>query len=68
MSIDKDITREVALKLCEEIRAENKRRWFSLGGLQCWGCYTWSKGDPQKLCLSSEGGCNLINKRHGSQH
>jgi hypothetical protein len=62
-----DIPREVALKLCEEIRAENKGRWFSLGRLQCWGCYTWAKGDQEKLCLSSKEGCNLVNKRYKLQ-
>jgi len=29
MTIGKDIPRDIALKLCDEIRAENKQRWFS---------------------------------------
>ncbi len=64
MAIGKDVPREIALKLCDEIRSENKQKWFSLGRLQCWGCYKWAKGDAAKLCLSSEGGCNLVNKRY----
>jgi len=67
MTTGKDIPREVALKLCNEIRSENKQKWFSLGWLQCWGCYKWAKGDAEKLCLSSEQGCNLINKRYKLQ-
>ena len=63
MSTGKDIPREVALKLCDEIRAENKQNWFSLGRLQCFFCYKSARGDVEKLCLSSEGGCNLVNKR-----
>ena len=64
MNTSKDIPREVALKLCDEIRGENKQKWFSLAKMQCWGCCKWSKGDLEKMCLSSEGGCNLVNKRY----
>jgi len=64
MTTGKDIPREVAVKLCDEIRAENKRKWFSLGRLQCWGCYTWARGDMEKLCLSSKEGCNLVNNQY----
>ena len=64
MATGKDIPREVALKLCDETRAENKQKWFSIGRLQCWGCYKWAKGNVEKLCLSSEGGCNQVNKRY----
>jgi len=64
MTTGKDFPREVALKLCDEIRAENKQRWFSIWRLQCFFCYKWAKGDAEKLCLSSEQGCNLINKRY----
>jgi len=67
MTAGKDIPREVALKLCDEIRAENKQKRFSMGKLQCWGCYTWSRGDMEKLCLSTKEGCNLVNKRYKLQ-
>ena len=67
MSPGKDIPREVALRLCDEIRAENKQHWFSLGKLQCFFCYKYARGDVEKLCLSSEGGCNLVNKRYKRQ-
>ena len=64
MTTGKDIPREVALKLCNEIRAENKQKWFSLGRLQCWGCYKWAKGDAERMCRSSERGCNQVNNRY----
>jgi hypothetical protein len=60
------IPKEVALQLCAEIRQENRGKWYRLARLQCWGCTTYAKGDPDKMCLRSpEGysGCNLINKR-----
>jgi hypothetical protein len=67
MTTGKDIPREVAIKLCDGIRAENKRKRFSTGKLQCWGCYTWARGDMEKLCLSTKGGCNLVNKQYKLQ-
>ena len=67
MTIGKDIPREVALKLCDEIRSENKQKWFSFGRLNCWGCYKFTKGDTEKMCLSSEGGCAQVSKRYKLQ-
>ena len=67
MLTGKDIPREVALNLCDEIRAENKRKWFSIWRLQCFFCYKFAKGDAEKLCLSSERGCAQVNKRYKLQ-
>jgi len=69
MTTGKDFPREIAIKFCEEIRAENKSKGFSFQKFQCWGCYTWAKGDVKRMCLANEkgGGCNLINKRYESQ-
>jgi hypothetical protein len=56
---------ETALKLCEEIRAENKRKAFfflSFRALQCRGCETFSGGDPAKMCIA--GGCDLVNAKY----
>ena len=68
MATGKDILREVAMKLCDEIRAEHKQRgwfsWFSIWRLNCWGCYKFAKGDVDKLCLSSERGYAQVNKRY----
>ena len=68
MTTGKDIPREIALKLCDEIRSENKQRWFSIWRLQCLFCYNLARGDTEKLCLSSEGGCHLVNKRYELRH
>ena len=61
------IPKEVALQLCTEIRAANRRRRFSLAAMQCWGCVMFSKGDPEKMCLNNKPGnrgCKLINARY----
>ena len=61
------IPRDIAWQLCNRIREENRGKWYSLGWWQCWGCVTFSKGDPEKMCLSNkEGyrGCNLVNKQY----
>ena len=64
MTTGKDIPPNIALKLCDEIRAENKRKLFSIGRLQCWGCYKFAKGNSEKMCISSEQGCNQVNSRY----
>lgn len=61
------ISRDVALEICAEIRHNSKGKWYTPGGLQCWFCTIFSKGDPDKMCVSNrEGyrGCNLVNKRY----
>jgi hypothetical protein len=60
------IPREVALQLCAEIRQENRSKWYRFANLECWGCTTFAKRNPDKMCLNSQEGCrgcNLINKR-----
>jgi len=62
-----EIPRETALKLCAEIRQENRGKRFSATRMQCWGCTRYAKGNPDKMCLSNrEGsrGCNLVDKRY----
>jgi hypothetical protein len=59
------ILKDVALKLCSEIRNEKKVKPFT----QCWGCVKFSNGDPAKMCFSSRPdnrGCGLVNKRYDS--
>jgi len=53
------IPKELALKLCGEIRQENRRAWYTLTAGQCWGCMTFTKGDPAKMC-GGVVGCNLV--------
>jgi len=61
------IPEEIALQLCAEIHDENRGKWYSFARLQCWGCMTSAKGNPDRMCLTKrEGyrGCSLINKRY----
>ncbi len=64
MASNQGIPREIALKLCDEIRSENKQKRFSLWRFCCFFCYKWAKGDAKRMCLSSKGGCSLVNKRY----
>ena len=61
------ISRNVAVLLCAAIRLENQGKWYTLAGLQCWGCMKFSKGDPAKMCMIRQDGyrgCKLVNKRY----
>ena len=65
-----EIPGEVAFQLCAEIRQEKRGRWYTFAGLQCWGCSRFSKGDPEKMCVSNRPGyrgCNLVNARYERQ-
>ena len=60
------IPQKIALQLCAEIRQQYSGKWYTLAGLQCWGCTTASKGDPTRMCFHSRPdyrGCNLVNAR-----
>jgi hypothetical protein len=67
---DNAIPKETALQLCAEIRQEVRGKWYTFAGLQCWGCATFSKGDPAKMCVSSRPdfrGRALVNARYDRQ-
>jgi hypothetical protein len=53
----KAIPEDVALRHCEEIRAENQGKWTRWTAWWCWGCAKASKGDPAKLCFSNDPQC-----------
>jgi len=60
--VEASIPKEVAMRLCDEIRAEKERKLFT----QCWGCVKASKGDFSRMCASSRNdlrGCALVNRR-----
>jgi len=64
------IPEDVAWQLCAEIRQENRGKWYSFAAWQCWGCLTFTKGDPAKMCVSGKPGyrgCNLVNARYDQQ-
>ncbi len=61
------ISEEVAMQLCGDIRQEYGGKWYTLAGLQCWGCLRFSGGDPAKMCVNCQPdlrGCNLVNARY----
>jgi hypothetical protein len=61
------IPREVALRLCEEIRAACRGRWHTFSCWQCWGCTTFTGANPDKRCFNNapgNRGCQLVNRRH----
>jgi hypothetical protein len=61
------MTYQQALDLCEEIRQENRKKWFTFNGMWCWGCSTFTKGDPTKRCFASQPdhcGCAQVNRRY----
>jgi len=56
------LSMDVAAQLCNEVQAGQLIKIFT----QCWGCTTFSKGDPAKMC----GGivaCNLVLSRYRKQ-
>lgn len=60
------IPKETAVQLCAEIREENRGKWWTLAGMQCWGCSTFGK-DEEHRCVASRPdyrGCNLVNARY----
>lgn len=60
------IPKDVAQQLCKEVRQQFSGKWYTLAGMQCWGCTTYSKDDPTKMCFSNHPGyrgCNLVNAR-----
>jgi hypothetical protein len=64
------ILRDVALRLCREIREENRGRWYRWTAWMCLGCTAFSKVDPEKMCVSSQPdyrGCIQVNARHDRQ-
>ena len=61
-----EIPNETALRLCQEIREENRGKWYTLNGLRCWWCSTFSSS-PEKRCFASRPdfrGCGQVNARY----
>ena len=64
--VENAIPQEVALQLCAEIRQQVRGKWYTSAGMRCWGCTTFTRGDPTKMCVSGKPGyrgCNLVNAR-----
>lgn len=67
MNVITAISKEEALRLCAAIQTENRRKWFTPGGMMCRGCVRFSKGNPAKLCFANRPdnrGCYQVNARY----
>ena len=61
------IPEDVATRLCAEISAANRGKWYTFNGLWCWGCVTFTGGDPAKRCFYHPPdfrGCAQVNARY----
>ncbi|TFG04448.1 MAG: hypothetical protein EU536_04610 [Promethearchaeota archaeon] len=60
------IEKELAIQLCDAIRAENEKKKLSIWKVMCYFCLKAAKGDPSKRCVcanSENRGCTQVNKR-----
>jgi hypothetical protein len=61
------IPKDVALKLCGEIRSENAKKTFSAGKHQCNFCYKRAGNKPELLSIFTNPlnrGCSQVNDRY----
>jgi hypothetical protein len=57
------VPHDVALRLCKEIRQEGRRKWYTWSAWWCWGCATFTQGDPAKMCGAIDA-CPQVVERH----
>lgn len=60
------IPKKLAQRICEEIRLEKRRKWYTYEGFTCWKCYKFSRGSIGKLHFSKKPGnrgCDLVNRK-----
>ncbi len=63
------IPKDQALELCEQVRRENRGKWYTYPWWWCWGCTTFTKGDVSKRCFNATAdhrGCAQVNQRFES--
>ncbi len=59
------IPRDIAFQLCQEIREQNRGKWYRWTTWMCWGCQTFCQGDMAKMCVGSRPdgrGCVQVNE------
>ena len=64
------ISRDDALALCEDIRQENRGKWYKPLFWRCWGCMKLAAGNPDTMSfggMPGNRGCKLINERYDRQ-
>ena len=58
---------KTAIKLCEQIYNVNRHKWYTVNGLWCWGCTTFSRGNIRKRCFNNKNnntGCGQVNRAY----
>jgi|OpeIllAssembly_1097287.scaffolds.fasta_scaffold1394588_2 hypothetical protein len=41
------VPQDIAYPICEALR---RRPWYTMSGLWCWGCTTFTGGEPAQRC------------------
>ncbi len=62
--------KDQALAICEAIIKENRGKWYTVNGMWCWGCTTFTRGDLDKRCFNNSPdfrGCAQVNQRFDKQ-
>lgn len=65
------IPEDIAVRLCTEIRTQNRGKWYTFNGLWCLVCAKQARGDSTKMCFSNRPdyrGCLQVNKRFDLSH
>lgn len=63
---DEPIQRDVAQRLCHELLAERRQRWWEPSSWRCQACAWLSRGDPTQLAFASRPdnrGCRAVSAR-----
>jgi hypothetical protein len=66
-----EIPEDVARQLCQEIRDDNRGKWYRWTAWWCWGCERFSGGDPARMCYDNHPqrrGCAQVNARYDRRH
>jgi hypothetical protein len=60
----------IARQFCQEIREENRGKWFTYNGLWCWGCARFSPSLDQRCFANPNSpgnrGCSQVNARYAA--
>jgi len=60
----------IAMELCEQVRRDNRGKWYTWNGLKCLGCATFARGNAQKMRFSrspDNRGCSQVNARYDAK-
>lgn len=61
------IQRDVAQRLCAQVRAESRGQWWRPAAWRCWACASRSGGDPALMRYAAapdNRGCGVVTARY----